>query len=96
MQEGKSEDPEKTYGSKYGLETKCTYGAGIVNQTHYAICFPVKNCVSLDMSVAKICQKLGKNQEKEGKIQKKRVQVVKERKNQEEAKTGKVLSLYSS
>ena len=28
MQEGKPEDPEKTCGSKYGLETKCTYGAG--------------------------------------------------------------------
>ena len=28
MQEGKLEDPEKIYGSKYGLGTKYTYGAG--------------------------------------------------------------------
>ena len=51
MQEGKREDPEKTYVSKYGLETKCTYRAGTENQTRahwciapgknrYATCFP--------------------------------------------------------
>ena len=53
MQEGKPEDPEKTCGSKYGLETKRTYGAGTGNRTRahwciapgknrYATCFPQK------------------------------------------------------
>ena len=45
MQEGKPEYPEKTCGSKYGLETKCKYGAGTGNQTraHWCIttCFPL-------------------------------------------------------
>ena len=51
MQEEKWENPDKICGSKYGLETKCTYGAGTGNRTQahwciapgknrYATCFP--------------------------------------------------------
>ena len=50
---GKSDCPEKTFGSKFGLETKLTYSAGTRNRTRaqwstalgkycYATCFPNK------------------------------------------------------
>ena len=38
MQEGKPDDPEKTCGSKYELETTCTYGAGTGNRTRAHWC----------------------------------------------------------
>ncbi len=51
MQEENWRTRKKTYGSKYGLETKCTYSAGIGDRTQaqwctapgknrYATCFP--------------------------------------------------------
>ena len=44
MQEGTPEDPEKTCGSKYGLETKYTYVAGTGNRTRAHCCIaPEKN-----------------------------------------------------
>ena len=77
MQEGKPEDPEKTCGSKYGLETKCTYGAGTGNRTRAHWCIaPGKNryatCFNSHMSCSHVtrsfvyywyhCQVVGKGE----------------------------------